>query len=94
MRRDRKKIVKSLTRKGFGGSSRNRDHDYYYYLDSSTRPVFTKVSRGSSYKSIGDILLKKMADQIGLTKSEFIRFIDCPMSAEEYRSILSKKGHT
>jgi len=92
MAKDRSKVVKSLKKKGFALSSRKRDHDYYYYTDESTSTIYTKVSRGSNYKSIGDSLLGKMARQIHLDKKEFLQFVDCPLSSEMYAQILKDKG--
>ena len=86
MQRDRDDIVASLERKGFvkdGG-----DHEYFIYWNLAGKKTMkkTKVSRGSSYKSIGDDLLGKMSKQVGLTKKLFIDLVDCPLSRDQYEA--------
>jgi len=84
MPRDRDNIVDSLVRKGFkkdGG-----DHEYFIYYNKQGKKTMkkTKVSRGSSYKTIGDKLLSKMAKQVGLTNPLFLKFVDCSLDRDAY----------
>lgn len=80
MTRDRKDIDIALRRKGFHHV--DGDHDYYIYhnLDGLKTMKKTMMSRGTSYKTIGDPLLGQMARQVGLAKAMFINLIDCTLS--------------
>ena len=91
--RERSKIRKALRAKGFvkheGGN-----HEIWAYDNAGIRePVVTILSRGSGYKKYGDRLLRDMRFQLKLdTTADLCDLIDCPMTAESYRSILMKKG--
>ena len=50
----------------------------------------TKISHGSS--DIREDLIRVMAFQCALSKSEFIDLVKCPLSEEAYKEILEKKG--
>lgn len=87
MTRDRDDIEDALLRKGFrpdGG-----DHHYYIYWNTDGKKTIkkTKMSRGSSYKTIGDELLGKMAKQIGVTKKQFLELVDCTLDQKGYESL-------
>lgn len=93
MQRDRRDVQQSLSRKGFEESESNHHTHYIYHTaDGQKTPVKTRVSRGSSYKSLGDDLLGKMAKQCKLTKADFIDLVDCPLSREEYEMRLVQNG--
>lgn len=47
----------------------------------------TKMSHGSSHKTIGDPLLGAMAKQIGLTKKDFLHMVDCNIDQAEYEKL-------
>ena len=66
------------------------DHSFftYYTLDGQKTSVWTKTSHGSSYKTLGDQLVSLMAKQCGLNKCQFARFVECPLSREEFEKIL------
>jgi len=84
MDRKRDDIVSALTRKGF--KKEGGDHEYFIYwnLDGKKTIKKTKVSRGSSYKTIGDDLLGKMSKQVGLTKKLFLELVDCTLDQSGY----------
>lgn len=51
----------------------------------------TKISQGE--KEIGIVLAKRMRAQMRLpSNAEFQRFVECPMTLEEYRQILRDQG--
>ena len=90
--RERIDIEKALLRKGFVRSGRKRDHDYFFFEHRGlTTSVYTKISRGGSYKTYTDSLLAAMAHQLNLSKSQLLRLIDCPMTESEYVGILMDK---
>lgn len=82
----------SLRKKGFieeGGS-----HKYFYHeVDNKRTGAYAYTSHGSRYKTYGDNLLKVIKVELRLnTLTEVKRLMECPMDAEEYNSILKKKG--
>lgn len=92
MQKDRADIVAALKAKGFGIDSKGRDHDYFFLIIGGKKTqIFTKISRGSSYKTIGDNLLGAMSRQLKLTKREFLMLVECPLSAVQYRELLRTK---
>ncbi len=84
MPRDRDDIVASLKKKGFKEDNSNHKFYIYYKKDGKKSAVKTMVSHGSSYRTIGDNLLNKMAKQVRLTKPNFLQFIDCTLDQEKY----------
>lgn len=80
-----KDISSSLLKKGFVASE--KDHTYYiFYKDNHKTRVWTKISHGE--KEIGDKLINAMQKQLKLTKQQFLDFVNCPLSKDEYRKIL------
>lgn len=47
----------------------------------------TKMSMGTSYKTIGDPLLGQMARQIGLSKSDLLKLVDCTLDRASYEAL-------
>ncbi len=79
-----RKIKNALKKKGFK-ERRDSDHIYYrLYRDGKRTKTWTRVSHGSGGKEIGNPLLNDMAKQLGITKSEFMDLIECPLSKEGY----------
>lgn len=50
----------------------------------------TKLSHGKS--EISDPLIVLMAKQVNLSKNQFMDLVNCPLSKEEYESILESKN--
>ena len=92
--RDRADIASSLKRKGFVlDTKKGRDHDYYIFEHPGlTTQVYTKLSRGSGYKTYQSKLLGDVSTQLKLTNPQLLQLIDCPMSAEDYVNVLKDKG--
>ena len=91
MPRQRADVVSALEKKGFrkkpGG-----DHDYYSYWNISGKKtsIYTKVSRGTNYKTLSDSLIGKMARQTQLAKNKFLELVDCTLSQELYEKHITK----
>jgi hypothetical protein len=49
------------------------------------------MSREAGGVDIGDNLIGKMARQIGLSRSDFLRLVDCPMIREEFDREIAKR---
>jgi hypothetical protein len=90
--RAKSEVESNLLSKGF--RQRNHDHRYfiYYTFDGRKSRVRTKTSHGTKHKSIPDDLLSAMGRQCGLTKTEFLKLVDCPMSREEYEELITDRG--
>ena len=91
MPRDKSKIEKSLTKKGF--QQKQGDHHFfiYYTLDGKKSLIKTKTSHTPKMKQIGDSLLGQMAKQCKLSKQEFLNLVDCPLDQQAYEEILEEK---
>jgi tRNA A37 threonylcarbamoyladenosine dehydratase len=89
----RSAITSALEAKGFALEPK-RDHGYYFYIGEGTKtePIYTKVSTGSKYRTIGDDLVAKIARQLKLTKPQFANFVNCPLTREAYRTHLIETG--
>lgn len=92
MQKDRKDVEAGLLNKGFKQSETDHHRFIYWTLYDKKTPVKTKTSHGSGYKTLQDGLLSEMARQCCLTKSEFFRLIDCPLTREEYEALLIEQG--
>jgi hypothetical protein len=85
-----KDIKLNLSKKGFAES--NTDHKVlWFYLDGARTTIRTKFSH--SAKEIDDDLIHLMANQIHLTKGEFVKFVICEISEPEYIEIQKGLGN-
>jgi hypothetical protein len=86
---ERAKIRKALTDKCFLEVTNKKTHDFYYLIvDGRKQPVFTRLSRGTSYRDYSDGLVSNVAKQIGLTKPEFLDYVDCKLELVDYLQLL------
>jgi hypothetical protein len=95
MPKERTEVVAALRNKGFEErpEGKNRDHDTFFFVHSGLqRAVFTRVSRGSNYRTIGDDLLGRMAKQLQLTRGDFNLLVECPLGEAEYVEKLVARG--
>lgn len=92
---DRSEITSSLLRKGFKRSQKqSKHHDYFlYHTNDKVTSLYTYVSRGTKYKTLSDPLVSKMAKQTKLTNDQFHNLVDCTLTAEEYKDILTRNNH-
>lgn len=82
-------ITKSLVVKGFEQQITHHEMFWFIYNGKKTS-IRTRVSHGE--KEIGDSLIGMMAKQVKLKRSEFEDLIACPLSKEQYETILLSKG--
>ena len=92
MQVDRRKIEDALLKKGF--VREDSHHRYFYHVFEGKRTgAYTYTSHGTSYKTYGDPLLKRMKQELRLdTLKETIDLLKCPMSGEDYNDRLRGKG--
>lgn len=85
-------ILKSLLKKGFQESkNKSVDHKYVNLIhNGKIQSIYTKVSHGS--KDISDPLISAMAKQVKLNKSQFIKYVECSISEQQYKDILHENG--
>ena len=88
MKKDARKVIQSLLKKGFI-KKQGAKHALYIFFYGGKKICDTFMSRND--QDINDYLLEKMGSQIFLSKSDFIKLVDCPMSEEEYIKILESK---
>ena len=86
-------VETALCNKGFLKES-DGDH-IRYFLPNATETdwiVRTKMSHGMKGNTLDLWLCTQMARQLYLTKKQFSELIDCTLTEEEYRKILSEQG--
>jgi hypothetical protein len=86
MPRKKTDVEKGLRRKGF--VQQPGDHRYFVYetVDGKKTTTKTKTSHGSG-GDLDDYLLGRMARQCGLCKQDFLSFVDCDITREEYERL-------
>jgi len=91
-KRKTRRIVSSLTKKGFiPKKGRSKHTKYTLFVEGKKTSVFTWISHGRD--EYEDKLLNAMKKELRLESSqEFDDLIDCPMSAEMLISLLVKRG--
>jgi hypothetical protein len=91
MPRDKRDVESGLGNKGF--RLQDGDHHYFVYWSEEGKKSMakTKTSHGSG-RDISDDLLAKMSKQCGLTKGNFLKLVDCPLSRKEYEALLKAAG--
>lgn len=90
---EREKIRKALKGKGYFEVTKKKDHDFFYLiLNGVKHPVFTKLSRGSSYKNYSDDLVRDVYKQIRLSKTEFLEYVECSLRFEDYVKLLLERN--
>lgn len=88
---DRDALTAALAAKGF--RVRQTHHEFYYlFVDGKQQAVYTKVSHGSKYKTLGDDLVTAVARQMKLTKPQLTQFVDCTLSEAAYVQGLRARG--
>ncbi len=91
MQLDRREIERALLKKGFveeGG-----DHKYFYHEIAGKRTgAYAYVSRGSSYKTYGANLIKRMRITLLLESTKHVyHLVKCPLSAGRYSELVSSQ---
>jgi predicted RNA binding protein YcfA (HicA-like mRNA interferase family) len=91
--RNKTDIERALLRKGFQ-LQKKKDHRYYAFQFTENIIIETKVSHGTKRNDIASHLISKMAKQCHLSKNDFLNFIDCSLSQEQYQNKLHKQYST
>jgi hypothetical protein len=78
-----RKIRSALTGKGFE-KGEGSSHEIYSMRVDGKIAVTTMMSRGSSHDEISKKLLSKMAKQLHMSNKQFLDYLDCTYSYEDY----------
>ncbi|MDR2438177.1 MAG: hypothetical protein LBE12_02245 [Planctomycetaceae bacterium] len=89
--RKRTEIETALSQKGFQ-LQENKDHRYYFFRYNGRLITRTKVSHGTKYKDLSDDLISQMAKQCRLSKNDFLKFVDCSVSQQQYEIKLQQQN--
>lgn len=89
----KRKIVESLTRKGFV-EDRHTSHVFYVFTSSNgIKPgIDIHFSHGSD-TDLKDEILSRMARKVSLSLADFKKLIRCPMSQQLFEEKLREQGY-
>ena len=92
MPRAKDTVESALEAKGF--ERKEGDHHYFVYVTKEGKKTTakTKTSHTRKMKDIDDNLLSQMAKQCKLTKANFLKLVDCPLSRDDYEEMLRQQG--
>ena len=85
-----KDIEGSLLKKGFVRD--NKGHRIFWFYHNGERQRIRTMTSHNSQEVAGG-LLKEMARQIKLSKDEFVAFVSCKLSADNYIKLMTERGH-
>ncbi|AZI23003.1 type II toxin-antitoxin system HicA family toxin [Chryseobacterium taklimakanense] len=90
--RKAKDLKKTLRKKGFEINPKQQHHEsYFLIIDGKKSHIHTYFSH--SLSDYGSSLMGKMKKQLKFVESSLAeKFFDCPMSKEEYLSMLKNNG--
>lgn len=69
----------------------DRDHDVYTLELSGYQFGWTKISRGTAYRTIDDVTLGKIARQVHLQLKDLKSALRCDLNWPDYAAILKAK---
>lgn len=85
--------VQNLCRKGFEKGREGKHTPYNYRTISGKKTsITTHISHTPSHKTLDDRLISSMAQQCGLSRSDFISFAKCTMTQQQYEGHLRSQG--
>lgn len=85
-----KSKVKRALKKKLTCEIENTHHQYFNIIIDGKFVTHTWISHGSKPKDLDDYLLRKMAHQLGVSKSEFIEFCRCTIEGEDFEKLILK----
>jgi hypothetical protein len=85
-----REIEYALTHKGFSRENAKHHMMFWFYLDGRKTSVRTRLSYGAS--EIGDRLIGCMAREMRIPKADFLRFVECGMSGDDYTTKMISDG--
>jgi hypothetical protein len=84
-----REVAAALQAKGFRKTE--NDHSFFtLWVDGKKTVIHTKISHGE--KELGNRLLSLMARQLGVTRSQFLLFVNCDLTQDGYVRHLREAG--
>ena len=88
---DRRKVETALKKKGF--KLENRDHRFYFlYVGGIRQVIYTKISTGREYRTLGYDLVGDIATQMKLRPNQLRQFVACKIWELDYLALLRAQG--
>lgn len=85
-----RKLRTALLKKGF---QEDKTHHNMYWLVASGRKRAIRTRISHSKKDIDDGLIALTATELRLSKREFLLFVDCTLSGQDYVNTLLANGN-
>jgi len=82
-------VRRGLTSKGFDEVNRG-DIFYHFIVNGRKSGIHTMMSHGETY--CGTKYLTTKARQLGLNREELVQLVECPLSRDEYETLLRERG--
>ena len=86
--RDKRRVQAALRRKGFRADETHHHRFVHYTADGRATGIRTHTSHSSRHKTLGNALLKAMADDCRLSKGDFLRLVDCDLTGDAYTAMI------
>ncbi|QDA31507.1 type II toxin-antitoxin system HicA family toxin [Thermococcus indicus] len=88
----RRELQKALRKKGFIEKEGGRHTKYILTENGKKKRVMTILSRGKDKEELGPALVKRIMKQLHFNDpKKFDDFVKCPLSYEEYLTMLREK---
>ena len=87
----RDRFLKMFSRKGFAVVNGKKEITVYFSFKGKATQYRTHCSRGGHGQNISEQNIKNMADQLNLTKEEFMKFYDCDFKREDFIRLQAEK---
>ena len=87
----RDKFLKNFGRKGFAVEHGKKEITIYFSFKGKATEYRTHCSRGGHGQNISAQNIKNMANQLNLTKEEFMKFYDCPFKRKDFIRLQTEK---
>lgn len=86
-------VQRALEKKGFQKKEGGRHTKYILYVEGKKTRIITVFSRSRDKKELGNDLLRRIKKQLHLEENEMFQdFVECPLTYEDYLSVLRQNG--
>lgn len=85
-----KDIEKALLKKGFSKDGDSHHRYYILHVDDKKTDIYTYLSHGKDSEDYSSSLMQKVKKQLRFNDTKLAeKFLDCPMTKEEYIKMLN-----
>jgi len=88
---DRDECKRIFCRKGFTTEEGSKHTNLFFKSDGKKTRFKTHLPRGGHGKILDGYLIEQMAQQLNLTKEEFLGFYECKYNQNDYVNLVKKK---